>query len=485
MDPKLPKTGWWQAACTSSATLNALGQNVVAQLVEENQVGVNNTLCKRQSNDQLMDLNLASLGINDPRNLTKFNPIPLRKGRQQDEENSQYNEAGTESVEVLFTIPNEDNIALLSAHSNGQIAPVKKPKNGWPVVIFSHGITGNRKDVLALSSTLSMAGIASVAIDHPLHGDRGLTDIDGKLVKIDLASVGDYLNFSSLLTARDNARQSSADILTLRLALNSIIDESNSVELDTSTVHFAAHSLGSITGAVAVAIANDSMTGELSAFDHLYAFSSATLNVPASGVPSYLLESPYFEPLIKGPILAETSRSFRAFLAQFPTGKSMAATPPLRAAYLQFMASVSPEQSALIAAQFDAFRFSSQTILDAADPISYAALLGKNTHVLLQLTVGGGVNDDGSTALSDQVNPVATSLPLVGGQALADLIGLEKVSSSQSTDGVVRFISGDHFSLFSPEASVAATSEMQSQVASFIQLEGQGIQIGNSSVIEN
>src|SRR3546814_5246271 len=45
-----------------------------------------------------------------------------------------------------------------------------KPANGWPLVIFQHGITRNRTDGLAISATLASQGFAMVSIDQPLHG---------------------------------------------------------------------------------------------------------------------------------------------------------------------------------------------------------------------------------------------------------------------------------------------------------------------------
>ncbi|MBU8900156.1 hypothetical protein KRR26_31575 [Corallococcus sp. M34] len=46
------------------------------------------------------------------------------------------------------------------------------PANGWPVVIFAHGLTGNRESMKALAGSLGAAGYASIAIDAPFHGDR-------------------------------------------------------------------------------------------------------------------------------------------------------------------------------------------------------------------------------------------------------------------------------------------------------------------------
>ncbi|HNH45307.1 MAG TPA: hypothetical protein PK633_14600, partial [Agitococcus sp.] len=45
-----------------------------------------------------------------------------------------------------------------------------KPASGWPVVIFQHGITRNRSDMLAIAPAFAQAGFATIAIDLPLHG---------------------------------------------------------------------------------------------------------------------------------------------------------------------------------------------------------------------------------------------------------------------------------------------------------------------------
>ena len=47
------------------------------------------------------------------------------------------------------------------------------PADGWPVVIFQHGIAQDKSNAAAIAGTLAIAGFATVAIDHPLHGDRG------------------------------------------------------------------------------------------------------------------------------------------------------------------------------------------------------------------------------------------------------------------------------------------------------------------------
>lgn len=474
-----PVGDWWTAACTSGATLKALGAKAVTDLIQAGQVGPNNDLCQLASEGQLFDLDLSSLGVTDPRNLTKFNPIPITKGRQIDNPDTSYNEKGTEPVKAVFTVPNESVIAMISAATGGAVPAQTKPEGGWPVVVFQHGIGQSKSNALLIASALAMAGYASAAIDHPLHGDRVITVGD---VSYDS---NDYLNLLSLLTARDNTRQSIADIVAFRLALNSINDSTGLVDLDRSQVHFIGQSLGAIYGTGAAAIANRSLGGDLSAFDNMYAFKTATLNVPTGGLGAGLFDSPAFGPGIKGTLLAATSSDFVAFRSQFASQNGMFVEDATGPAYTAFAQLLSAEQMAAINSSFSSFAFAAQTTIDASDPISYAAELASSTPTLIQLVVGGGDNDDGSPAQSDQVNPVTTSLPLVGGQPLADIMGLPKVSSSAQGSGVVRFISGSHSSLLSPEASMATTTEMQAQAVSFVATDGANIVVSDSTVVEN
>ena len=480
-----PTSAWWKAACTSGATLKSLGADLVMQLIQGGQIGANNALCQLASDGTLYDLDLTSLGLTDPRNITKYNPIPVAQGRQNDDETTLYNESGTESVKVLFTVPNESVIAALSVATGGIVPAITKPENGWPVVVFQHGITESKSNVFALSAALSLAGYASAAIDHPLHGDRGMVLEDGTTVNATANGPTDYLNFLSLLTARDNSRQSIADIMAFRLSLNALNDATGLLALDTSEAHFIGQSLGAIYGSGAVALANQSLGGDLAAFDSMYAFKTAVFNVPLGGLVVSLFDSPYFAANFKGTLLSAASTDFLSFLTNYATEHELAVDVAFGPAYTAYESLLSTEQLMEVNATFATFSFAAQTAVDASDPISYAAKLASTTPTLMQLVVGGGTNDDGSTALTDQVNPVTTSLPLAGGQALADLIALPKVSQTSQGSGVVRFITGAHQSLLSPTSSLATTTEMQSQAVSFFTSGGETIIISDTSVVEN
>lgn len=487
LNPKNPLGDWWRAACTSGAMLQAMGAEQVGSLISAGAVGPNNALCQAASGGKLFDLDLNAIGIDDPRNITKVNPIPVARGSNVDNTQTLYNEAGTETIKVQFTVPDESIIAMLSASSGGAIQAITKPAGGWPVVIFHHGITGSKEHVLAMSTALSLAGFASVAIDHPLHGDREFTLESGEVIGASTHLLTDFANLQSLLTGRDNFRQSIVDVMALRLALNAIVDTTGAVDINESDVHFIGQSLGSIFGTTAVGLSNASLPESMASLNAMYHFNSAVLNVPAGGFVTFGLASPDFGPLSKGSLLAASSSEFLQFLTEYATTNQISVSEAIRPAFKAFEASLGATELAAINATFAAFDFAAQTIIDSGDPISYGQLLASNTPVLIQLIEGGGVNDDGSTGLTDQVNPLnVANNPLVGGNPFADIImGLPSVSSSTQGSGVVRFNAGQHQSLLLTSPSLAVTTEMQKQAVAFFASDGQNIVISNSSVVAN
>jgi hypothetical protein len=67
-------------------------------------------------------------------------------------------------------------------------------------------------------------------------------------------------------------------------------------------------------------------------------------------------------------------------------------------------------------------------------------------------------------------------------------LGLTSVSSTtvnpDGLDAAVRFTAGDHGSLLSPVASLAATVEMQSEMASFLATSGTTVVVTDDSVVQ-
>lgn len=490
LDPADPLQGRWTSACTSGSAVSAIesaNPGTVAQLLasgpvaDGGAVGPNNDLCQAASGGQLYDLNLAAIGITDRRHLTKFAPIPEAKGSNAD---------GTETLDVQITVPDETMLAIIAAATG--TAPVTKPEAGWPVVVIQHGITSRKEDVLSATGTLAMAGFATVAIDHPVHNSRGFT-IGEQVVNASSAveggSVTDYMNLSSLLTARDNLRQSIVDTMGLRLGLNAWVDLTGTADIDATNVHFLGQSLGSITGIGTIATANTPLTGALEPFNGLFSFNSAAFSVPGGGIPTLLVESAGFGPVVASGVLAGGSASFQAFLVEYATENEIPPADAVIPAYLAYVDARSAAEAAADEAIITQFRFAAHAIIDAGDPINYGARAAATTPVLLHEVVGGGVNTDGSTALSDQVIPNLTSLPTAGTEGLINAMGLSSISSTTTSDaglrGVVRFVSGSHGSIFDPTASIDATTEMQLQVASFFSSNGTAVVVTDDSVVAN
>ncbi len=362
-------------------------------------------------------------------NVTFANPFPVATSQQ--------------TVPVLVTVPNS---------ASGRT----KPAEGWPVVVFQHGITRNRTDMFAISATLAGQGFAVIAIDAPLHGITDPTNplyvrntpfsaiASERTFDVDLtnnatgASGPDghidpsgslFINLSSLLTSRDNLRQAVADLAGLVRAIPSM-SFTGTPDFDGSRIEFVGQSLGSLFGTMLMGVD-----------PHI---NTAVLSVPGGGIARLLEASPTFGPRIRGG--------------------------------LQQLAGLVPGTS-----DYDRFFVATQTVIDSGDPINYAALTASK-RILAQEVVGGG------SVLSDQVIPNSVAgAPLSGTEPLVRALGLGTITattqSAAGIRGVVRFTKGDHGSLLSPAASPAATVEMQGEMASMIVSDGHTVQITDTSVI--
>lgn len=356
---------------------------------------------------------------------------------------------GTQGWPLLLTVPNA---------ASGRT----RPAAGWPIVLFGHGLTRNRTDMLAISATFASQGYAVIAIDQPLHGvalgqpfyagsapfatlarertfDVDLIRNNGQPCPTGQPICPDgqadpsgahIINLGSLRTSRDNLRQSHMDFLTVARTLPRLDFNNDGVtDVDGSRIAYVGQSLGGITGIPTVAIEPSLNVGFFS--------------VPGGGIAQLLNGSPTFGPQIRAGLAANGIN---------------AGTP-----------------------DFDQFLLITQTVLDAADPVNFANPLS-NKRVLMHLAVGGGA------VLPDQVVPIVVpGAPLSGGEPLARVLGLQSIvattSNAAGIRGVVRFIQGDHGSLLSPTASPATTQEMQGQMASFVVSNGTAVQVQNTAVI--
>ncbi len=334
--------------------------------------------------------------------LSRFNPRPIVND-------------GRRPIPLLISVP-----------------PGPKPDTFWPVVIFQHGHTQNRGNLIAIADALAMAGFAGVAIDLPLHGitpDSPLKDLalpserhfgldlidetgkPGPDGKVD-PSGAHFINLASLATTRDNNRQAAADLLGLRNTLL-YIDIDGDLESDFNTqpgnVHFIGHSLGAIAGSLFLA------------FDDQV--DSAVFAMPGGGIARFLQASPKYGPTIDKGLDAQGVKK----------GSE----------------------------EYDAFFVAAQTVIDSVDPINHAAAVAANHNVMLFEVLGEEV----------VVNRVA-SAPLAGTEPLIRQLGLtpvdEDISDTAGLDVAVRFSAGNHSSILDSTASLAVTQEMQSLAVTFL-----------------
>lgn len=476
--PKAPLNTRWVGRCDSGAMvagLSAAQKTALEAGIKDPAQMMNDAVCKAASNGALRDF-----GIDKQRHLTKFNSIPKTNAVQ--------------NIKVQITVPNEAYAPVL--------ANLVKPATGWPVVILQHGITSCKENMLALTGALSAAGFATVAIDHPLHGSRGFdTDGDGvDNINASGASCNragnptDYMNLADLLVTRDNLRQSAADMLGLRLALNFT---SQPGLFNGTDVQYVGHSLGAITGTSAVAMANTSLNNPTA--DALYKIKSGVLANGGGAVANFLLESVQFSPLIKASIMlssASLADGFKAYVnAQqkcLDANTYATCSAAFAEAYLaDLTAKGNTATLTAIEATFTQFAFAAQTIIDASDANNYAAaLVAAKTPLHVLAVVGGGVDAAGKTVRADHVIPNQTTrVPLGGTEPLAKLFGaasLRNQAGNYALTGPVisRFIVGEHGSILNPAASAAATTEMQRQVASFVANRGAGIAVTNATVLK-
>ena len=357
--------------------------------------------------------------------VTRYNPLPTATAPLQ--------------IPVLMTVPN-----ARSGHS--------KPANGWPVVVFQHGITQNRTNLFALADALSFEGYAAVAIDLPLHGITDTSNpfyLKGLERTFDLDLVNNqtglppadgiidtsgtyFINLQSLLTSRDNLREAAQDLRQLVANLPLVdLNGDGKADLDTSHIHFVGHSLGGVADGTFLGIE-----------DHV---AGATLAMAGGGIPKMLDGSATFGPRIAAGLAAAGIKK---------------GTP-----------------------DYETYLAAAQTVVDSGDPINYAAAAASLHPIHLIEVVGS------ATSLPDQVVPNSVeNAPLSGTEPLASAMGLKSVSRSTWDDkgvrAIVRFTEGDHSSILSPVASVAATAEMQGQMISFLNSEGEELDIIYTPVVK-
>ncbi len=127
------------------------------------------------------------------------------------------------------------------------------PKNGqapYPMVLFQHGGSRFKTDILQAAKPYAENGLAVLGIDLPYHGDRAEGEGNG--------SDMDMVDLSNPLKTRDNFLQASADHLTVLTGISvlnaALADETGETEtLDAENLFVLGHSMGSLSGTLTTA----------------------------------------------------------------------------------------------------------------------------------------------------------------------------------------------------------------------------------------
>ncbi|HIF9070689.1 TPA: VolA/Pla-1 family phospholipase [Photobacterium damselae] len=368
------------------------------------------------------------------------------------------------------------------------------------VTIYQHGVTSSKETLTDSALADQLIGDqcrAIFAINHPLHGDRGVAGQNAA------TNPSMYLNLASLTVARDNLRQSVTDVINLRASIGKIFAQMAQAQraqapesiaslgvlnrLDpTMGVNFVGHSLGAITGVDVANVANRSIGNEV-ADQTFFNIDAVALANPGAEIPYLLLNSQGFSPLIKGSIVASVDKQFAAQCGNTNLGVCYALYQN------KLINDGTPESLATLQAlyaSFNQFAFAAQTVMDTVDPINHSAFVPKELPVYLAQVKNDLVIPNytplGQTVAGTDI-PVPYS-PFTGTTPLLKTLALTPTTVSIK-DTVVRnaalFNAGVHSSLLDPKPSEAVTAEMQSEVHSFISSNGKELTISDDSVLES
>jgi len=146
--------------------------------------------------------------------------------------------AEIKKLPFLVAFPNPENDVTLPVASN-------------KIIIFQHGFTRDKNDVLPLLNILTAEGYIVISYDMPFHGDRTITD----------GSSGDGFISLNVFASRDNIRQSVLEQVKLIKTLKTInfadIDSTNLIEFSTinpNEIYYIGHSMGTFVGNILFSI---------------------------------------------------------------------------------------------------------------------------------------------------------------------------------------------------------------------------------------
>ena len=425
----------------------------------------------------------------------------------------------TETIPVLVAVPNTNS---------GQT----KPANGWPVVIFQHGITRNRTDMLAIAPTLAAAGFVTVAIDIPLHGltDTGSPFYQNQLFmgalaagertfNLDLVnnttgaagpdgvtdSSGTHMvNLASLITSRDTLRQAEADVIHLARSMGALDLDSNAGaltadDIDETRIHFAGQSLGAIIGTTVLGTVNSTL------------INAGSLHVPGGGIGKLLDASASLGPRIAAGLAAsfvfegtDTYETFVRFAQHLidpadPINFAAAANAghPIHLVQVIGDAVVPNNAASTCPSPLPTGLSATAASIDAAGTAAASGVAGATILAVCPPLVLPA--DPPLAAITYQDETLLTGY-LSGTDPLVSIMGLTSVSmgsapfatqTSAGADTVVVFApdTAEHGTLLTPDSSAvggadatfaAATCAMQKQTATFLASNGALVPIGGT-----
>jgi pimeloyl-ACP methyl ester carboxylesterase len=352
---------------------------------------------------------------------------------------------GDNTIPVIVTIPKVDCDADGTGPASG------KPTNGWPVVIYQHGITVDRTAGVLIGNTLASQCIAMVAIDHAMHGIAPLNSGGAnalRLFNVEQVAAIDPITNSPFASARAGwiAFNGAANVPELAALaerhsnVTKATDQSNinmvfQGAVDANDVPVTEASIGT-SGALYINLQNFARTRDgirQTVLDMLNLGASiGDMDVNADGTADDLdADNIYFIGHSLGGIVGATylavnnNADVRTYNSNLPKIKAAALgnpgggfvkllenSPSIGARVLAGLSlSGLPQGSENIEKFFAVF----QATVDSADPINFAADT-QNIPVLVYTDVGGlasaeGDADDG--ALSDQVVPNNAFTPVM------------------------------------------------------------------------
>ncbi|MCY0964434.1 hypothetical protein [Parathalassolituus penaei] len=387
--------------------------------------------------------------------------------------------APSENVTSLFPFAKQQGTVSVPVMVVEPVSSCEKPDDGWPVVIYQHGLGSNRLATLPLAEQLAQNCYATVAIDLPLHGPMPTDTFSyaGYNIPVLAAVLGSenstynfgtfmglpsatqtalitsqtitqrhfgltadgvaptavsatdasanasgslFVTFVRFQTTRDNNRQAVMDLLNLDASIPFMdIDNDGTADLDGNNLYFAGISLGSIVGTQFVAVNNANTTSANSVGNSaLKPIKAAVFGVPGGGLAKLLENSQTYGPTIVGGLTSADGFNLT--------------------------------QGSL---DYESLLTVYQATVDSADPVNYAA----------QLTATGTpysvIESIGDTVIPNSVEEA----PLAGTEPLISAMGITAVDTSTDLSALspvqVSFQLSDelssHISMARPDTSDA------------------------------